>query len=48
MWTDAKKDKSLEESENLPEPDELAREIADDLEAALAQFRSIASELNGK
>ena len=39
------KDKSLEDSENLPEPDVLAQEIIDDLEDALAQLRSVASEL---
>jgi type I restriction enzyme M protein len=39
------KDKSLEDAENLPEPDELAQEIAADLQAALEQFASIAAEL---
>ncbi|MEK6672641.1 MAG: SAM-dependent DNA methyltransferase, partial [Nitrospirota bacterium] len=39
------KDESLEESENLPEPDVIAREIAEDLEAALEQFRLIAEDL---
>lgn len=39
------RDKSLEESENLPEPDVIAQEIADDLAAALEQFSAIASEL---
>ena len=39
------KDKSLEDSENLPDPDVLAQEIIDDLEDALAQLRSVASEL---
>ena len=39
------KDKSLEESENLPEPDVIAREIAGDLESALEQFRLIADDL---
>lgn len=39
------KDKSLEDSENLPEPDVLAQEIADDLQAALDQFASIAADL---
>jgi len=39
------KDKSLEDSENLPEPDVLAQEIADDLQAALDQFSAIAAEL---
>ena len=40
------RDKSLEDSENLPEPDVLAQEIIDDLEDALAQLRSVASELS--
>ena len=39
------KDKSLEDSENLPEPDVLAQEIADDLQTALEQFAAIAAEL---
>ena len=39
------KDESLEDSENLPEPDVIAREIADDLESALEQFRLIAEDL---
>ena len=39
------KDKSLEDSENLPEPDVLAQEIADDLQTALEQFSAIAAEL---
>jgi DNA-directed RNA polymerase specialized sigma24 family protein len=38
-------DKSLEDAENVPEPDELAQEIADDLQAALEQFVSIAAAL---
>ena len=39
------KDESLEESANLPAPDFIAQEIADDLEAALDQFRTIAEDL---
>jgi len=39
------KDESLADSESLPEPDVLAAEIADDLQAAMEQFSSIASEL---
>ena len=35
------KDDSLEDSENLPEPDIIAAEIADNLETALEQFNSI-------
>ena len=39
------KDKSLEDSENLPDPGILANEIVVDLEAALVQFREIAEDL---
>jgi type I restriction enzyme M protein len=39
------KDKSLEDSEDLPDPDVLAQEIADDLQTALDQFSAIAAEL---
>ena len=41
------KDKSLEDSDDLPEPDILAQEIADDLQTALDQFTAIAEELKG-
>jgi len=39
------KDESLEESENLPDPDIIAREIVADLEAALEQFQLMAEDL---
>jgi len=39
------KDESLEDSENLPAPDTLARDIAENLEAALEQFNSIYEDL---
>jgi len=39
------KDKSLEDSEDLPAPDVLAQEIADDLQTALEQFQAIAEKL---
>jgi type I restriction enzyme M protein len=39
------RDESLEASENLPEPDVLAGEIADHLRAALAQFEEVAADL---
>jgi type I restriction enzyme M protein len=39
------KDESLEDSANLPDPDIIAAEIAEDLEAALDQFSRIASDL---
>jgi len=32
------KDESLEDSANLPDPDVIAAEIVEDLQAALAQF----------
>jgi len=38
-------DYSLEDSANLPNPDIIAREIVDDLESALEQFRLIANDL---
>jgi type I restriction enzyme M protein len=39
------RDESLEDSANLPDPDVLAAEIAEDLKAALDQFAQIAEEL---
>lgn len=39
------KDESLEDSANLPDPDVIAAEIAEDLEAALDQFSQIATDL---
>jgi len=39
------RDKSLEESDDLPEPDVLAQEIADDMQTALEQFSAIAEKL---
>ena len=42
------RDESLEESDNLPDSDVLAQEIIDDLEAALEQFREIATDLCGE
>lgn len=39
------KDEGLEESENLPEPEVLAKDIAENLESALEQFNSIYDEL---
>jgi type I restriction enzyme M protein len=39
------KDESLEDSANLPDPDVLATEIAENLEAALEQFKGISEEL---
>jgi type I restriction enzyme M protein len=39
------KDKSLTDLDNLPEPDELADEIMESIEAGLASFRSVVLEL---
>jgi len=39
------RDESLEDSANLPSPEVLAQEIADDLEAALEQIRGVLSGL---
>jgi len=39
------RDESLEDSANLPEPDVLAREIVEDMQAALKQFALIAGDL---
>ncbi len=42
------KDESLEDSENLPDPDTLARGIAENLEVALEEFRGIYEDLEGE
>ena len=42
------KDDSLEASDNLPDPDVIAQEIVEDLEAALEQFREIVGDLSDK
>jgi type I restriction enzyme M protein len=42
------KDESLEDAENLPDPDVLAGEIAENLESALEQFSSISEDLEGE
>ena len=39
------RDESLEDSANLPEPDVLAAEIVEDLQAALEQFAAIAEDV---
>ena len=39
------KDESLEDSENLPDPAVIARDIAENLEDALEQFRSVQEDL---
>ncbi|MCH2208024.1 MAG: type I restriction-modification system subunit M [Lentisphaerales bacterium] len=42
------KDKSLTDLDNLPDPDELADEIIENIEAGLESFREIAAALNTK
>ena len=42
------KDESLEDTENLPDPDVLASEIVENLQAALEQFQGIVEELGGE
>jgi len=42
------KDESLEDSANLPDPDVIAAEIVEDLQAALAQFAEIAADSASK
>ena len=42
------KDESLEDSENLPEPEVLAQEIVENLQSALEQFLSISEDLEEK
>ena len=39
------KDESLEDTENLPDPAILARDIAENLESALEQFKGIYEDL---
>jgi type I restriction enzyme M protein len=39
------KDEFLEASDNLPDPDVIAQEIVEDIEAALEQFREIVGDL---
>ena len=42
------RDKSLADLDNLPDPDELAEEIVENLEAGLESFKAIIASLNGK
>lgn len=42
------RDESLEDSDNLPPPEIIAAEIAEDLGAALAQFAEIAATLSAR
>lgn len=42
------KDDSLLDAENLPEPDEIAAEIAEDLRSALVQIEEILGDLEGR
>lgn len=42
------RDEGLEDSDNLPDPDILAQDIAEDLGAALALFKSISEDLEAE
>lgn len=42
------RDESLGDTENLPPPEVIAREIVDDLEAALAEFSTVSESLAGR
>lgn len=42
------KDKSLADLDNLPDPDEIAQEIVENLEAGLASFREVLTGLNSR
>ena len=42
------RDKSLTDLDNLPEPDELAEEIIENLEAGLESFRKLPTGLGSK
>ena len=42
------RDKSLTDLDNLPEPDELAEEIIENLEAGLESFRKLLTGLGSK
>ena len=42
------RDERPEESDNLPDPEVLAQEIVEDLEAGLEQFREIANDLGAE
>jgi type I restriction enzyme M protein len=45
MTTPPPKDESLTATQNLPAPGVIAREIVEDLRAALEQFESVAADL---
>lgn len=42
------KDKSLSDLDNLPDPDVLAGEIVENIEAGLESFKEVISSLNGE
>lgn len=42
------RDESLEDSDSLPDPDVIAEEIVEDLQAALNQFAAIANDLSSR
>ncbi len=42
------RDESLEDLDNLPSPDVIAREIVEDLTAALVEFEAVAASLEAQ
>jgi type I restriction enzyme M protein len=42
------KDKSLDDLDNLPDPDELAEDLIENIEGALESFKAIIAGLNNK
>ncbi|MFZ0529242.1 MAG: hypothetical protein WAL91_01745 [Propionicimonas sp.] len=42
------RDESLEDLDNLPSPDVIAREIVEDLSAAMAEFEAVAASLDAQ
>lgn len=42
------RDKSLADMDNLPDPDELAGDIIENIEASLEAFKEIREALNGE
>ena len=42
------RDETLEDADNLPAPEVIAREIVEDLTAALAEFEAVAAALEAR
>jgi len=45
LWSWQLQDESLEDADNLPAPEVIAREIVEDLTAALVEFEAVAAAL---